>query len=125
MAYANPLDERARASRRKHYELNREQYYERNLEKARKIKAYILKLKNEGECADCQARYPDEPWLFEFDHVRGVKKYTISTVHKRSWKLMLEELAKCDMVCVLCHRRRTASRAGWKAGTDDERDSDG
>jgi hypothetical protein len=31
---------------------------------------------------------------------------------------MLDEIAKCDLVCVLCHRFRTARRAGWSEDQD-------
>lgn len=112
--YKNPLDERARASRRKHYAANREQYYRRNQEKKSKIKAKILEIKESGACLDCGDSYPGEPWMLEFDHARGIKKYNISQIHNRqSWKLLYEELEKCDLLCLFCHRRRTASRGNW------------
>jgi hypothetical protein len=114
MAYKDPLDERARAARRKHYYANKEQYYARNKEKKNEIKRRILEIKNTTPCTDCQQSFVDEPWLLEFDHVRGEKKFNISTMHNRgSLRLLEEELAKCDLVCVMCHRRRSAQRGNW------------
>lgn len=114
MAYKDPLDERARASRRKHYQANKEQYRARNLVKRRQIKDRILEIKSETSCVDCGIMYPGEPWLMEFDHVRGEKKYNISQIHLRgSWRILEEELEKCDLLCVICHRRRSAERGRW------------
>jgi hypothetical protein len=30
----------------------------------------------------------------------------------RSWQSILDEMAKCEVVCANCHRRRTARRRG-------------
>ena len=30
-----------------------------------------------------------------------------------SWNAILVEIAKCDIRCANCHRRRTASQYGW------------
>jgi hypothetical protein len=51
----------------------------------------------------------------EFDHrPNEVKEFNISSGrHTKTMPRLLEEIAKCDVVCVLCHRFRTARRAGW------------
>jgi hypothetical protein len=63
-------------------------------------------------CADC-----GEPDLIvlEFDHV-GEKRCEISTLVRRGVRagVLWLELERCDIVCANCHRRRTASRAGWR-----------
>ena len=56
----------------------------------------------------------------EFDHrVASEKSDTIARIPKTgSLKRLKEEIDKCDLVCVMCHRRRTASRAGWLPNSD-------
>ena len=48
----------------------------------------------------------------QFDHVRGEKKLSISTMTMQSFseKMVREELAKCEVVCANCHAGRTYSR---------------
>jgi hypothetical protein len=63
-------------------------------------------------CADCGVS--DLPVL-EFDH-REAKRNDVSNLISRSasWALILREIAKCDLVCANCHRRRTARQFGWR-----------
>jgi hypothetical protein len=61
-------------------------------------------------CADCGQ---SDPVVLEFDHVRGVKKRSIGfLVQNSSWRMIEDEIAKCDVVCANCHRRRTYQRQG-------------
>lgn len=66
-------------------------------------------------CIDCGE---DDPIVLEFDHVRGEKTAGVSQlVHAcRSIKVIDAEIAKCDVVCSNCHRRRTAASQGWHSG---------
>lgn len=60
-------------------------------------------------CDDCKQTFIPE--AMDFDHVRGEKKFNISSAMKRrSLKEVLEEVAKCDLVCATCHRIRTFNR---------------
>lgn len=61
-------------------------------------------------CMDCGESYPY--YVMDFDHVRGVKAHNISKMvsHRDSVKALLEEIAKCDLVCSNCHRVRTFTR---------------
>lgn len=70
-------------------------------------KDYINKLKSKP-CADCGVSYP--PYVMDFDHVRGTKKMSVSRITLWGWKELLEEVAKCELVCANCHRLRTLSR---------------
>ena len=58
-------------------------------------------------CFDCGIKYP--PYVMDFDHRdRTNKKFNISeNLYSNSLKMMLEEIAKCDVVCSNCHRIRT------------------
>jgi hypothetical protein len=60
-------------------------------------------------CMDCGRRYP--PCVMQFDHRDGAaKRFMVSRMIHRSPKLILEEIAKCDIVCANCHRERTYQR---------------
>lgn len=61
-------------------------------------------------CVDCGE---GDPVVLDFDHVRGVKVANVSALAFRlkRWETILEEIAKCEVVCANCHRRRTAERA--------------
>lgn len=63
-------------------------------------------LKN-SPCMDCGGRFPPE--CMDFDHARGEKKFALSAARTTPEKLM-EEAAKCDLVCANCHRTRTAKQ---------------
>lgn len=63
-------------------------------------------------CVDCEE---DDPDVLEFDHIpdRGKKVGNISEMVIRGAPLdrMRAEIAKCDVVCANCHRKRTKRRS--------------
>lgn len=71
----------------------------------RKIKEYLLT----HPCIDCG----ESDWIvLEFDHCKGKKKLAIaSMIHRNySWKVILEEINKCEVRCANCHRKKTAKQ---------------
>lgn len=62
-------------------------------------------------CTDCGE---SDPIVLEFDHVRGEKYLCVSKMVADGYALarIEDEIAKCDIVCANCHRRRTA-RVFW------------
>ena len=59
-------------------------------------------------CLDCGEL---DPVVLEFDHVRGEKKFDVGQcLARNTWQTVLDEIAKCEVVCANCHRRRTARR---------------
>ena len=62
-------------------------------------------------CVDCGE---GDPIVLEFDHTRGKKVTTISTMirHAYGWEAIQQEIQKCDVRCANCHRRRTYERNG-------------
>lgn len=56
-------------------------------------------------CIDCG--YVGHPAALEFDHVRGIKRIEIGKMGMRAWKVIFEELAKCEIRCANCHRIKT------------------
>jgi hypothetical protein len=93
-------------------------------------------------CQDCGGTFP--PWVMDFDHRDPrEKKFSIAAgkVLLKPRATLLEEIAKCDIVCANCHALRTyewvrankatlswfavgvsarieEKRAYWKANTD-------
>jgi hypothetical protein len=73
----------------------------RNFEKLRALK--------DGQpCMDCDVPYPS--YVLDYDHRPGEEK--IDAVARlcsagKSWKTILAEIAKCDLICANCHRERT------------------
>ena len=59
-------------------------------------------------CVDCGET---DVLVLEFDHLRD-KKYNIAEMINRdfTWKAILHEIEKCEVVCANCHRRRTYVR---------------
>lgn len=105
VAYKNPLDERAREARRKHYRKNKDQYIARN-QKAKEEKLAFVRAQKDVPCMDCGVQYPY--YVMEFDHREPNKKSAnIGRLLGNSWKRLTEEVAKCDVVCANCHRERT------------------
>jgi hypothetical protein len=76
---------------------------------------FIDSLKN-VPCADCGIKYP--PYVMDFDHLPEFQKVDNipRLVNKRVNKqALLDEIAKCEVVCSNCHRIRTMTR-GTKTG---------
>lgn len=81
---------------------SRERYYRK--------KAILTALKDKP-CADCGIKYPS--YVMDFDHVRGEKKFFIHKSMAHALQVLLDEVAKCDVVCANCHRERTFRRKQW------------
>lgn len=71
-------------------------------------KANLIELLG-GKCKDCG--YAAHPAALEFDHLRD-KKMAISNMLNQAykWETILEEVAKCELVCANCHSIRTFNR---------------
>jgi len=65
-------------------------------------------------CTDCGVSYPH--YVMDLDHVSGEKRFDISQGKYVPLGRLLEEIAKCQVVCSNCHRARTWRRAQVKAG---------
>jgi len=112
----NKCRECCRAYAREHYEAN-VRYY---VEKAKRWKKGAaqeslasrrrsLREAKAVPCADCGNAYPY--WVMDFDHVRGDKSFNIAGGVLTGRARLESEVAKCDVVCANCHRRRTWQRS--------------
>ena len=71
--------------------------------------AYLVALFKDQPCSDCGET---DPLVLEFDHIEA-KRFSVSQgIRDRSWQSVMDEIAKCEVVCANCHRRRTARRGG-------------
>ena len=72
-------------------------------------KDYVRNYLLDHGCADCG--YNQDPRPLSFDHRPGtVKVRDIKAGQQLGWEALLEEIAKCDVVCMNCHIIRTSER---------------
>jgi hypothetical protein len=82
----------------------------RKMANKRVNRAFLLDYKTKNPCFDCQAFYPS--YVLDFDHVFGKKLLDVSKLVTYKHETMLKEIAKCQLVCSNCHRKRTFERSG-------------
>lgn len=110
------LEKQKAAQRKSHEKLRSER---RRADRERKnFWLEVIRSKKEVPCADCKNQYPY--YVMQFDHVRGIKIANVSRlVTDRRYKMAIEEIEKCDIVCANCHAERTFQRQ--PSGPDDPR----
>lgn len=110
--------------RRGHYQRNRSTYIAWAERQARdRYSAQVALLHDylrAHPCVDCGER---NITVLEFDHIDGSTKIMelSKMLGRRSWGVILDEIGKCDVRCVNCHRRRTARQQGWPARVRERR----
>lgn len=64
-------------------------------------------------CIDCGEA---DVRVLEFDHVRGKKEGNIGDLVRDglAWQRIVSEIAKCEVRCANCHRRKTVEQFGWR-----------
>lgn len=94
---------------KKHYADNKIKYAESS-RKARKNRLEKLNKLKESPCVDCGNTF--HPCAMDFDHINEDKINDVSNmIRLSSWAKILEEIAKCELVCANCHRVRTWNRS--------------
>lgn len=100
-------------AQREHYERHQEAEKARAYEitKVRRERAdrFIYEYLSYQKCVDC-GEY--DLAVLTFDHVRGKKKKDVSQMASEGYSIeaILEEIAKCEVVCSNCHMRREQKR---------------
>jgi hypothetical protein len=92
-------------------DIHRQQSGKARRARAARARAHILKRLASASCVDCGVA---DIVVLEFDHVAG-KLRDIARLISDGVPLgrIDEEIERCEIVCVNCHRRRTAMRSGW------------
>lgn len=81
-----------------------------------------VKAENRQQLADYLAAHPcvdcgeGDIRVLDFDHRDGVDKrdeVSRMVLAAMSWRSIALEIAKCDVRCANCHRRRTIASKGW------------
>ena len=94
---------------RNHYKKSKESYLKRNLRSYGKRRKIVVEAK-QHPCADCGVQYPY--YVMDFDHRENeIKSFPLNRVNNATVKVILAEMAKCDLVCANCHRERTHQRS--------------
>jgi hypothetical protein len=78
----------------------------------RRVRDYLA----DHPCVDCGESDPD---VLDFDHLRDKRADVSRLVHVAvSWDMVVREIAKCEVRCANCHRRRTARVFGHYRAID-------
>jgi hypothetical protein len=108
--------DRCRDCQKAWYKLNGEQHRKntavRNKILRERNRIYVYDYISQHPCVDCGE---SDPPTLDFDHVRGEKKYNISKMiyESHSIESIDAEIAKCEVRCANCHRRKTAKQFNW------------
>lgn len=106
--------EARKAYTRWHYQQNAALYKKRakagRAKAKEQVRGWLLAYLLEHPCIDCGET---DPIVLEFDH-RGEKAFNVGEVIRRAYGLtrVQAEVAKCDVRCANCHRRKTYRDAG-------------
>jgi hypothetical protein len=110
------------------WKIYRKNYREDNIEEARLYTnerravriQWIQELKLNTPCFDCGQIY--EPYCMDYDHIpeKGEKNKSISRMVSDNTpkEIILAEIAKCELICLLCHNKRTSVRFDEVLGSE-------
>jgi len=100
---------------REHYKDNKDAYKSRSKERratlrSERMKELFIYLESHS-CIKCGET---GPIVLEFNHIDpSTKRGMISDLILGKKSLLLEEIAKCEILCCNCHRRVTAKQCNW------------
>ena len=108
MAYKNIEDRRAASKR--HYQLNKQRYLDRNVKYRARIRELVRAIKEKSPCADCGTSYPY--YVMDFDHLEASEKINDINFLSSTGRIgaLKKEIEKCEVVCANCHRKRSHKR---------------
>ncbi len=86
---------------------SREKLYEAQKKHRIKIRGKLFEYLSSKKCIDCGEK---DPIVLDFDHIDPNKKFKpVSKLLSGhwSWSSLTHEIAKCEIRCANCHRRKT------------------
>jgi hypothetical protein len=110
--------EKQREASRRHYAKHRDKVIAKAKVLSKQAKdrtrAYITAYLEANPCVDCGET---DIVVLEFDHVgeEGTKEFNISDATRFGYGMpkLKAEIAKCEVRCANCHRKKTYERGGW------------
>jgi hypothetical protein len=111
----NDIEKRREASRR-HYAKHRQRVIAKAKEYSKiarkRVRAFINTYLKENPCVDCGET---DIIVLEFDHIGDDKHFSISDAARDGYGMakLKAEIAKCEVRCANCHRKKTYQRGGW------------
>jgi hypothetical protein len=99
---------------KQHYQIYRSAYIQkariRNAAQSKINAEFLIEYLSDHPCVDCGEA---DIVVLEFDHQRD-KLLNVSVLSREGYSLdkLKQEIAKCEVVCANCHRRRTAKQFG-------------
>ena len=103
-------------SNKEHYEKYKPEYIKRAKNRKEKLASENrIKLLEYFKTHNCIVCGESNPIVLEFDHRnQHEKEYGISNmIYNYSWKQILIEIDKCDVLCANHHKIRTSKQMGW------------
>ena len=96
--------EKVRAASRKWYYNNKQQAISNTRRRIKDLKFWWQDYKSDLTCSKCPENHPA---CIEFHHRSNNKEMSLSNAIKNGWSKdkILEEVAKCDVLCANCHRK--------------------
>lgn len=96
--------ESTKEKKRKYLNENRKTVYEKNNLRKKELRLWMLEYKKTLKCNRCPENHP---YCLEFHHKDKNKEFSISKSCSagRSIKVILIEIAKCEVLCANCHRK--------------------
>jgi hypothetical protein len=93
-----------------HYQRNKARRQAENNRRQDEFRAWYVGLKAGRPCADCGVEF--HPVAMHWDHLPGFKKEAALgfLVRLGSRQRVLDEIAKCELVCANCHAVRSFKR---------------
>lgn len=100
-----------------HYEKSKPKFAAWSKSRRLRVRKQVFEYLISHPCVDCGEV---DVIVLEFDHRNPkTKRFDVmSATHGHSWKTILKEIKKCDVVCANCHKRRTAITRNWKTRLD-------
>jgi hypothetical protein len=100
-----------RECNRRYHETNKQRHNAQIRERSRRLRSeireWIRGYLSTHPCVDCGET---DPVVLEFDHLRDKVRNVSGLVTRDNLRAVQREIAKCEVVCANCHRRRTYRR---------------